>query len=71
MTSLLLNKNAIALYGHYVAREPFIKPNPNAPGDSSDASLIYFAIALVFAAIEPGIFSLDCLLFGYFSSGGE
>jgi putative oxidoreductase len=62
---------SVALYGHLVTREPFIKPTPNASGDSYEASLVYLVIALLFIAIGPGIFSLDYLFFGHLSPGGE
>jgi putative oxidoreductase len=43
---------------------PFMKERPDAPGQSYEASLVYFAIALMFFFVGPGVFSIDFLLFG-------
>lgn len=71
MVGLLTPLVAIALAGvmtvalilHLANRIPFIKPIPDAPGDSYEASLVYLAIALLFLLVGAGEFSLDALLF--------
>jgi putative oxidoreductase len=52
-----------ALILHLVSGHPFVKPTPDAPGESYDNSLLYLAISLLFIVLGPGIFSLDALLF--------
>ncbi|BAT56910.1 hypothetical protein NOS3756_59220 (plasmid) [Nostoc sp. NIES-3756] len=54
---------AVALWLHISHGEPLIKPQPDAPGDSYEASLVYLAIALLFLLTGPGHLSLDSLLF--------
>jgi putative oxidoreductase len=52
-----------ALVLHLVSGHPFVKPTPDAAGESYDNSLLYLAISLLFMVLGPGIFSLDALLF--------
>ncbi len=52
-----------ALVLHLVSGHPFVKPTPDAAGESYDNSLLYLAISLLFIVLGPGIFSLDAMLF--------
>lgn len=52
-----------ALVLHLISGHPFVKPTPDAAGESYENSLLYLAIALLFIVLGPGIFSLDALLF--------
>lgn len=54
---------AVALFLHVSHGEPLIKKQPDAPGDSYEASLVYLAIAIMFLFIGPGNISLDSFLF--------
>lgn len=59
----LASAMAVALGMHLKNGNPFIKRIPDAPGDSYEASLVYFAIALLFLFVGPGSLSLDSFLF--------
>lgn len=52
-----------ALVLHLIHGIPFVKPAPDAPGESYDNALLYLAIALLFVFIGPGTLSLDFFLF--------
>jgi putative oxidoreductase len=52
-----------ALVLHLISGHPFVKPTPDAAGESYDNSLLYLAISLLFIIFGPGVFSLDALLF--------
>lgn len=54
----------VALALHLSHGTPFVKPTPDAPGESYDNSLLYFAISLLFVFLGSGTLSLDYLLFG-------
>ena len=54
----------VALSLHLVHGVPFVKPSPDAPGESYDTSLLYLALAILFVFLGPGTISLDSLLFG-------
>jgi putative oxidoreductase len=58
----LIGVMTIALILHLINGLPFIKPIPDASGDSYEASLVYLAIALLFLLVGAGDFSLDALL---------
>ena len=53
----------VALALHLANGEPFVKPAPDAAGESYDTSLLYLAIALLFVFLGSGTLSLDYLLF--------
>jgi putative oxidoreductase len=54
----------VALSLHLIHGIPFVKPRPDAPGESYDTSLLYLMIALLFIVLGPGRLSLDSLLLG-------
>jgi putative oxidoreductase len=60
----LVGAMLIALVLHFISGHPFVKPTPDAPGESYDNSLLYLAISFLFVVLGPGVFSLDALLFG-------
>lgn len=59
----LASTMAFALWLHLKDGNPLIKQQPDAPGDSYEASLVYLVIALLFFIVGPGRFSIDSLLF--------
>ncbi|MBD2054688.1 DoxX family protein [Oculatella sp. FACHB-28] len=59
----LVGAMLVALFLHLVQRHPFVKPAPDAPGESYDNSLLYLAIAILFIFLGPGSFSLDSIFF--------
>ena len=54
----------VALALHLSQGHPFVKPAPDAPGESYNDALLYLAIALFFVFFGSGTLSLDYLLFG-------